>query len=195
MVAPRSLPRPSVLSSSGCIDLQLKTSSQVPSYRLTSYILSPAQNQYSTLLRTVTHLATIGLSSCVDSAISIRVRMHQLCMLLFVAVSSTVLSRCWDESHPLALTTYAILRAFESYASASALLFALALTAALFGLADTLALGAYAVPVTAAARLCRPLLAPTASCILAVVAVGVVAVVTFDNARASSTSDSNVAAL
>eukprot|EP00965_Chrysotila_dentata_P157722 5209996-Pleurochrysis_carterae.AAC.1 len=63
MVAPRSFARPSVLSSSVCIDLQLKTHTDAPSFNM-----SPTPNQQTAPLRTLAHLATICSTSRVDAA-------------------------------------------------------------------------------------------------------------------------------
>eukprot|EP00965_Chrysotila_dentata_P032299 1076695-Pleurochrysis_carterae.AAC.1 len=123
MVAPRFFPRPSVLSSSDCIYLKLKTHIPAPvSHRAPSFNESPAYKQRTAPLRAFAHLAAIGWTLCVDAAAFASTYAHQLHMLFF-AVFNAHLPAC---SHlALMCGSHAILRLVETHASAVASAFAI----------------------------------------------------------------------
>uniref|UniRef100_A0A7S4BQB9 Uncharacterized protein n=1 Tax=Chrysotila carterae TaxID=13221 RepID=A0A7S4BQB9_CHRCT len=90
MVAPRSFSRPSVSTPVRAHSLTGTPPSPFLSSHKTLH-MSPAHYQtYTTPLRTLSRLATITATSCVDAAASARALMHKLCMLLLTVFYLTV---------------------------------------------------------------------------------------------------------
>eukprot|EP00965_Chrysotila_dentata_P169795 5604497-Pleurochrysis_carterae.AAC.1 len=130
--------------------------------------MSPAQDHYTTQLRTFSYWASIIPSTCVDAAASARAHMLQLCVLL-LAVFIVILTG-WFSRLP-AITPRALAHVFESYASAAAPASAIALTFALVGHTEVLTICTFTTPILAAARISCSLLSPASSRIMIIAAI------------------------
>eukprot|EP00965_Chrysotila_dentata_P041443 1373998-Pleurochrysis_carterae.AAC.1 len=120
MVAPRSFPRPSVLSSSDCMDLQWKTYTQAPSsHRAPFSNTSPACKQRTVPLRAFAHLATIGWAVCRRCCIRLNARTsttHAVSYTVYFAVFNSHLPAYFQRA--LTCGSRAIPSLVETHASA-----------------------------------------------------------------------------
>eukprot|EP00965_Chrysotila_dentata_P246353 6207110-Pleurochrysis_carterae.AAC.1 len=97
--------------------------------------MSPAHYHTTTPLRTLSYLATIASTSCVDAAASARALMHKLYMLLLAGFIT--------RSH------LALIRPIETHASAVTLASAITLSFALVGSTEAV-FGSVSLPLQAA---------------------------------------------